>query len=235
MPLSKLDAALNNVDWKKNIAGLMADSKSAEALAAANLRLAMWARQFEDADPGNPALCFVREMQVAGQHVAVLVALSLYKPAAGSIRSVLETALYYTFFRTHPAELETLARSEGYFLEKRDVIEFHKIHTLNFTELQQKLGVIARLEKWYGRVSSLVHGQLPGVWLEHKSVAEIKPIKKTQDLAIQTFVEGVDIVHRIFLCTAAQQLWDSFSSDAKKKLLAGLHGDDKKILKLDAA
>ena len=66
-------------------------------------------------------------------------------------------------------------------------------------------------------------------------MAEIKSIKSTQDFAIEAFIEGVDIVHRVFLCTVAQQLWDSFSSDAKKKLLAGLHGDEKKILKLDTA
>jgi hypothetical protein len=123
----------------------------------------------------------------------------------------------------------------GYYLEKKEVLDFHKEHTLEFAELQQKLGVIARMEKWYGRVSSLVHGHVPGAWIEHTSVAEIKPIKATQDLAIETFVEGVDIIHRFFLCTAGRQLWDSFSTDAKKKLLSGLHGDEKKALKLDSA
>lgn len=86
-----------------------------------------------------------------------------------------------------------------------------------------KTGVITR--SWH----------MPGAWIEHKSVADIKPIKATQDLAIETFVEGVDIIHRFYLCTAGRYLWDSFSSDAKKRLLAGLHGDEKKILKLDAA
>ena len=63
-------------------------------------------------------------------------------------------------------------------------------------------------------------------WIEHKSVADIKPIKVTQDSAIETFIEGVDIVHRVFLA-AGRDLWDSFASDAKKQLLAGLHGDEK--------
>jgi hypothetical protein len=235
MPIDKLKTALAAVNWAKNIDIFFDDTKSVEALTAANLRLAIWARQFEIADKGNPALAFVREMQVASQHVAVLVALSLYKPAAGSIRSMLETALYYSYFRTHPAELETLARAEGYYLEKRDILDFHKRHTLRFNELQQKLGVISRLEKWYGQVSSVVHGQIPGAWVEHKAVGEIKPIKKTQDFAINAFVEGEDIVHRFFLCTAGTQLWDMFSSPAKKELLAGLHGDDKKALQLDAS
>jgi len=235
MPLAKLSAALEVVDWKKNVSTFLADSKSAQALAEANLRIAIWTRQFETADHGNPALCFVREMQVAGQHVAVLISLSLYKPAAGSIRSMLESALYYSYFRCHPAELETLARGDGFYLEKREILDFHRDHTLNFVELQQKLGVISRMERWYGNVSSLVHGHIPGAWIEHKSVAEIKPIKATQDLAVKTFVEGESIVHRFFLCTVGKQLWDGFSIHAKKQLLAGLHGDEKKSLKLDPA
>jgi hypothetical protein len=36
-------------------------------------------------------------------------------------------------------------------------------------------------------------------------------------------------------CTAAKQLWNSFTPVAKKQLLAGLHGDIKKSLRLDAA
>jgi hypothetical protein len=235
MPVTKLEVALTAVDWKNNIAALVKDTQSAERMASANVQLAIWSRQFETTDRGNPALCFVREMQVAGQHVAVLVALSLYKPAAGCMRSMLESALYYSYFRTHPSELETLARSTGYYPEKKEILEFHKEHTLNFSELQQKLGAISRLESWYSRVSSLVHGHIPGKWIDHKSVAEIKPIKATQDLAITTFVEGTEIVRRFFLCTTAQQLWDGFSSEAKKHLLAGLHGDDKKALKLDSA
>jgi hypothetical protein len=235
MSTDKLSAALKAVDWKKNIVNFLADTPAAEKVAKCNMRLAIWAKQLESADKGNPSICFIREMQIVGQHVAVLIGLSLYKPAAGSIRSLVEAALYYTYFRTHPAELETLARAEGFYLEKKDVIGFHKDHTSMFVERQSKLGLLQRLEKWYGEVSGLVHGQIPGAWVEHKSVAEIKTIKATQDLAINAFCEGEDIVHRLFLCTVAQGLWDSFSTQSKTSLLSGLSGEEKKVLKLDAA
>jgi len=235
MSVAKLQSALASINWTNNIGSFFSDATQAEKLAASNLRLAIWAKQLETADVGNPALSFVREMQAAGQYVAVLIPLSLYKPAAGSIRSVMESALYYTYFRTHLAELETLVRAKGYYIDKRDVVDFHRVHTADFGDVQQKLGVISRLEAWYGRVSSLVHGQIPGQWVEHKSVADIKPIKTTQDVAVATFVEGEEIVHRLFLCTTGRQLWDSFSSTAKAKLLAGLQGHEKVALKLDAA
>lgn len=235
MAADKLAAALDAVDWKQNVTEFFQDAEIAEALAKANLRLAVWAKQFETIDKDNPALCFVREMQVAGQHVAVLTALSLYKPAAASMRTMLETALYYSYFRTHHSELETIVRVSNFYVEKKDLLDYHKKHTVDFIDLQAKLGILSRLESWYGKVSAVIHGQIPGAWVEHKSVAEIKHIKSTQDVVITTFVEGEEIVHRLFLCTVGRVLWNGFSSTAKKNLLSGLHGDLKTALGLDSA
>jgi hypothetical protein len=235
MPDKKLAAALKSVDWNANVAAFVADNKSAKLLAEGSLRLAIWAKQLETHDQNNPALCFIREMQVAGHQVAALTSLALYKSAAGAMRSMLETALYYSYFRTHPAELTTLARSVSFYLEKQDILDYHKQHSPDFVALQGALGVVSRLQKWYRLVSSIIHGQIPGKWVSHKSISEIKPIKPTQDIVIGTFVEGVDIVHRFFLCTVGRELWDGFSTPAKKQLLSGLHGDEKKALQLDIA
>ena len=183
MSLEKLSAALNAVDWNKNVTNVLADTVSATTIAERNLRIAVWARQFEIADKGNPALCFVREMQIAGQHVAALIALALYKPAASSMRAMFETALYYSYFRTHPSELATLVRDVGFYVEKRTLLEYHKIHTPRFPELQHKLGLVSRLDHWYSQVSAVIHGQIPGAWVEHKTVAEIAPIKKLRMLS----------------------------------------------------
>ncbi len=235
MSTDKLSQALGSVDWKKNVDTFLKDSEAAKEIAAANMRIAVWSRQFENADQGNAALCFAREMQIAGQQVAVLTALSLYKSAAASMRTMFETSLYYSYFRTHPSELETLVRKSDFYLEKKELLEYHKLHSARFNELQHKLGVIQRTDAWYREMSAIVHGQIPGIWTVHKSVAEISPSKETQDLVIAKFKEGVEIINRFFLCTVAQQLWDNFSPASKKHLLAGLPGDMKIALSLDAA
>jgi hypothetical protein len=235
MPVSKLAAALGAVSWTGNISSLLADSAAAEKLALSNLRLATWARQFEIADNGNPALCFIREMQISGQNVAVLIALSLYKPAAASMRGALEAVLYYSYFRTHPSELETLARRTGFYLDKNEIFEYHKEHTIDFTKFQQKFGLVSRLGEWYARISAITHGQIPGEWVEHTSVADIKAIKSTQDTVIDSFTDGVEIIHFFLLCTAGRQLWQVFSTQAKRQLLKGLPGDIRKALELDLA
>jgi hypothetical protein len=235
MPHTKLGAALTAVNWNDNVAAFLSDAAITKAVAARNLRVAIWARQLEISDHGNPALCFVREMQIAGQHVAALTALALYKPAAGSMRTMVEAGLYYTYFRTHVTELATLVRDTDYYVNKAELLEYHKNHTPDFAKLQQKLGLVSRFETWYSRVSAVVHGQIPGAWIEHKTIAEIAPIKATQNLVLSEFREGEEILHKLLLCTVGKHLWDTFSSAAKKELLRGLPGQSRIALSLDPA
>lgn len=230
-----LSAALKAVDWTGNVQAFIDKAAEAQAVEDANLRTAIWAKQLESADHGNPALSFVREMQTAAQQVAVLIALGLYKASAASMRSMTEADLYYTYFRTHPAELATLVRDTKYFIGKYDVIEFHKLHTPRFRITQEKLGLLTRLDAWYSDVSAVVHGQIPGAWANHTAVGEIKNNHALQSQAVTKLVEGEDALHRLFLCTVGQALWDSFSSAAKKRLLAGLPGEQKAALGLDPA
>lgn len=235
MTVAKLSAALSAVDWNNNVQEFLADKNSAEILAEVSMKLAVWARQLETVDHENPSISFIREMQVSSQQVAALTALALYKTAAGAMRSMFENALYYTYFRTHLSELETLVRDPNFFVDKRQLIEYHKTHTIRFTELQTKLGLVQKLNVWYSKVSAIVHGQIPGKWTEHKTLSDIKHIKTTRALVVEAFQEGGDLVHCLFLCTVGQTFWDAFSTPSKKMLLAGLSGDLKKTLMLDVA
>lgn len=233
MTVDKLDAALHAVNWTGDVETFLNEIASKEKLAAYNLRLAIWSKQFEQVDRGNAALTFVREMQSAGQMIVALTALALYKPAAGSIRTVIETALYYTYFRTHHTELATLLRDEEYFIDKNDIIEFHKRHGVNFKILQEKVGLLNRLKTSYSSLSAIIHGQIPGVWTTLTSLSKTAPNHKTLEKVVRSFAEGEEVVHRLFLCTVAQSFWDDFSPDAKKALHKGLPGDTKALLTLD--
>ena len=235
MPATKLAAALNAVHWQTNVDFFLKDGPAVDRVSKANLRLAIWAKQFETIEKNNSALCFVREMQVVGHHVAALAALALYKSAAGSIRTVFEAALYYTYFRTHPSELATLSRDSDFYVMKSDLLEYHKTHTKDFADLQNRFQLITKQKNWYSSISSIVHGQIPGAWVEHKSLADIKFIKTTLDLVVEKFCEGEELVHYLFLCTVGRELWPFFTPAAKKLLSFGIAGDTKAALGLDAA
>jgi hypothetical protein len=235
VPRAKLAAALESVDWKANVNAFLMDTDFADRVAFCGLRLAQWSKQFENADKGNPALCFVREMQLAGHNVATLAALALYKAAAGSIRTIVESALYYTYFRTHPTELSTLARDAHFFVTKTELLEYHKTHTVGFPTCQQQFGLISTFDQWYSHISAIVHGQIPGVWSDYRSLGDVAYSKKTLGAVVEAFVKGERLVHHLFLCTAGRELWSAFSSQGKAVLIAGLKGSQKTALKLDSA
>ncbi len=235
MSAEKLAAAIQAVDWNTNVKDFLSDAASVHSLAAGNMRLAVWARQFEGADKGNPALAYIRDMQVASQQLTAVIALALYRSAGASMRNILEAGLYYSYFRTHPSELATLIRDPAFYIDKQFVLEFHKRHTPRFVEMQTKLGLVARMDKWYRSVSAIVHGQIPGAWSAQTSLHDVKHTIETRKSVIDACIEGEDIVHRLFLCTAGNSLWDGFSASAKGKLLAGLPGDAKTLLGLEGA
>ncbi|RLC13374.1 MAG: hypothetical protein DRI57_16355 [Deltaproteobacteria bacterium] len=231
MTREKLKTALSSVDWNANISEFVKETSLTGTIANCNLRLAIWSRQFEETDKGNPALPFIREMQIAGHHTAALTGLALYKPAAAAMRTLLETTLFYTYFRCHPCELATLVRNEDYFVQKSDLLDYHKKHTPEFDDF----GLVGKINKWYRQVSSIVHGQIPGIWTGHESLAQTKHVSELLPVVVDAFQEGEEIVHQLFLCTVGRDLWPGFSTDSKRKLLKGLPGEIKKALGLDAA
>lgn len=70
MTREKLETAISSVDWNANISEFVKETSLTETIANCNLRLAVWSKQFEETDKENPALSFVREMQIAGHHTA---------------------------------------------------------------------------------------------------------------------------------------------------------------------
>ncbi len=196
------------------------------------MRLAVWSRQLEQVDKGNPALTFIREMQSSAQSAAALTSLALYKPAAASIRTTIETALYYTYFRTHHEEMATLVRESSYFVQKSDIVQYHNLHTKDFKANQSQLGLLSRLDKSYSSLSAVVHGQIPGTWT-FSSLKGLSPNAEIKGQVVSHLVEAEEIVHRLLISTVGRAFWDDFSSSAKKALLRGMAGDLKLSLGLD--
>ncbi|WP_137153884.1 hypothetical protein [Rhizobium sp. FKL33] len=228
-----LPEVLKSVDWCSNIDATFADSPTLKKLENALFRIAVWSHQLESADQDNPALCFVREMQLAAQQGAALIGLCLYKSAAASARTLLETCLYYTYFRTHLEELSTLIRVERYYISKTEIIEYHKLHTIGFIPRQEAFGLIGNIDKWYSKVSAIVHGQIPGAWNDHVALDKISFSAATSKLAVDTFITCEQLVHELLLSTTGHQLWAGFAPDAKKELVKGLPGEKRQLLGLD--
>jgi hypothetical protein len=230
-----LKKALSSVEWEKNVEQFLANQSVVNAMGEPALRLALWAKQIEEALRGNQALPFVREMQVSAQQAIALTALALYKPAASAMRALFEAALYFSYFQDHPRELATLLTNDKYYVQKEELLEYHKQHTHAFTENQEQFGLVGRLNQWYARMSRIIHGQIPGGWVHQHSLAGIKPNSQTTKRVVDEFAEVVAIVNDLLLCTVAQDIWHNVSTAAKRELTKGLSGAAKAQLRLDTA
>lgn len=228
--------SLQGVDWKKNISMFCDEAEVVSRFERAGLRIAVWSKQFELIEGGhNPAICFVREMQTAGHLAVTATALACYKLAASGMRTMVETALYYTYFRTHPSELATLLRQDKWHVTKQEILDYHALHTEGFLELQKKYSLASELNPWYSRMSAIIHGQIPGAWHDQKSIGDIKKNSELLMIVISEFEKCIALIDRIFFSTAGRELWQSFSTTAKKSLMHGMAGELKLMLGLDAA
>ncbi len=235
MAASSLAKKLGSVDWNGPSSVFQRDTARLKRVYERLHRLAVWSKGFESAEKGNPALPFIRAMQMDAYDCTVLAALALYKPSAGSMRAMVDSALYYSFFRSHPAELSTLARDSKFYVGKSDVFAFHFAHTPDFKTTQSVLGLESRFNDWYKRVSAMIHGQLPGRWTLHSGLGEIKHATTILEQVISEFEASEDLVHRLFLCTAGRDSWSDFSADARKTLLKGLAPKEQSVLGLTIA
>jgi hypothetical protein len=226
MTESPLAPALTSVNWNALVQEFLLDDNSATIVYNGVQRVAIWSFEIQQCEAGNPALAFVREMQASALSVTATLALGLYKSAAASMRAIVESALYYSYFRTHPAELHTLSADGTYYLSRKEIVDYHKLHTRNFLRGQEKLGFLSKLEKWYSEISAIVHGQIPGVWTSG-NISDTKYSPAVLSAAVEKLDEAISLVDHLFLTTVAPEVWESISPASKTKFTRGLSADQK--------
>jgi hypothetical protein len=221
-PAERLRAALSSVDWRVHVEQLCQDEDTLNALGDASLQLATWCRAIESAEAGNAALPFIRAAQLEVQYVVALLALALYQPAAASMRSMAEGVLYYSYFRSHAIELRSLSSRKRYYIDKNQVLEWHRQHTPQFSVRANVLNLTGPFDEWYARVSAVAHGQIPGTWGSHLSLSAVKPDATILAGAVNEYCTGTMLVHRFLLATVELDVWASFQPAERSALLRGL-------------
>ena len=216
-----LKSALGAVDWNSNVTKFVQGTTRLNKLTTCCSRIGLFTHEISFQDFDNPALPFLQEMKASAFQIPACLALGLAKPAAGLMRATVESALYYTYFRVHPQELRTLVTKAAYYVSRRQIIEYHKQHTPNFGKLDEKICLVDKMEKWYGEISSIVHGQIPGVWTS-KSLANTAALQEEAKAPIKIFERATEIIQLTFLMTISNEDWEGINPIARNHLLKGL-------------
>ncbi|MGB3318556.1 MAG: hypothetical protein WA978_14380 [Sphingopyxis granuli] len=218
---SDLKDALVAVDWNQNVSEFTNAPVRLDKLTACCRRISLFTHELSFQDFDNPAIPFLQEMKASAFQVPACLALGLTKPAAGLMRAAVESALYYSYFRSHPQELRTLVSKSNYYLSRRQIIEYHKMHTPRFGVTDKSLGLIDKLETWYGEISAIVHGQIPGVWTS-KSLSSTSSLKGEVKAPIKIFERASEIIQLVFLMTVDLEDWEAVNPISRSELLKGL-------------
>jgi hypothetical protein len=229
--LPKLADVLTTVDWNKIVTDSVAKSAFIGPATNCCKKISLFTHELIFQDAGNPATPFLQEMKASAFQVPACLALGLAKPAAGLMRSSVENALYYSYFRSHPSELRTLVVDEKFYLSRKSIVDYHLKHTPDFSTRAEKLGLIDALDNWYGSISAIVHGQIPGVW-SSKSLSDTASLGNDIRRAIRVFEQATKLIQAILLSTVPSQDWDGINPLNRKRLLSGLTAKDKRVLDL---
>jgi len=233
--MSALEKALRAIDYSKLTDEFLAHPLAKEIVTGCAQKISLWSNALRDADPSCLANPFLAEMQRACHDIAALFALALYVPSAAAMRSMAETCLYYTYYRTHSVELVTLASGSDHYISKKEMLEFHKIHTPTYRSHAHAIGIPSKFNDWYSELSSIVHGQLPGKWGKRLSLADTKHSVNTLDDALKKLQDGVEAIHLLLCLTAGNDLWSRFHPKVKTALLKGMKAEHRGLLGLDGA
>ncbi|ELP6741180.1 hypothetical protein WD376_004259 [Vibrio vulnificus] len=222
---------VRSVNWNENCTSAVDDTEIYTIGEKSLVKLSNWCRQIENVYNNNPSLPFIREAQVSAQDFFCLVSLGLYKSSASSLRTILESFLYFSYFKDHPVELNSLINVAKYYISKADILAYHNLHTPDFTDRSRRVGLTSRLEKSYAKISAIVHGQMPGVWHSSPSLANKRYDKDLVKEAINEFVEVVGIVNLMMLMLISDEDWNNIDQKVKAILINGV--DSKFINLLD--
>lgn len=219
-----------SVNWNENC-NLSKNENALFSKAEVSLiKLANWCKQIENIYSGNIALPFIREAQLSAQDFCCLVSLGLYKTSASSLRTILESFLYFSYFKDHLVELQSLSEVDSYYISKQDVLDYHCQHTREYKEKARISGLSSRLAAIYGKISAIVHGQMPGVWHSSSCLSDKKFDAKLAEEAIFDFNDLIEIINLFMLIIISDEDWLNIDQKIKAVLLRGLTGKTKDMI-----
>ncbi|MFM5427192.1 hypothetical protein ACET8G_09975 [Aeromonas veronii] len=222
-----VEGAMKSIDWNNIVSESMADNKQISKLEGELEILHFWLRELINFHSNNRALPFLYEAHSSINDFCCSISLGLYKLSASSIRTVLEAFLNFSYYKDHSVELTTLIKNNSFYLGKKDIIEYHKLHTLLFNERSEQLNTVDLLNKLYKEVSQIIHGQVPGKWCKCSKLNEVFYQNEMLDVTITMFSRLVKIINVFLISSLSDEEWNSLNIRSKSLFLKGFTREKK--------
>lgn len=218
--MNKFFETLQNIDWNSSRDVFFQKKDNQLSFLEENLNvLAHWAKSLETIYQNNPALPFIREAQVSAQDFISVYSLSLYKNAAASMRTVFESILYFSYFKDHSVELQSVARDK-FHLSRSQIISYHEKHTENFASIYKRTSLDCILDNMYSDVSNIVHSSQPGIWHQRAVLGQKTYDSRIANETAKLFIQTIKVINLLLLCTLRYDEWLTVPNKSRKIFLA---------------
>lgn len=226
-----LTQTMQSIDWNRVCVDATANVVQYENLEKNLVILKQWLNELTSLHKGNAALPFLYEAHVSANDFCAAVSLGLYKLSATSIRTILESFLNFSYYKDHARELDTLVNNDSFYLGKKEIIEYHKVHTPKFNQRANELNTTEKLNSLYKYISRVIHGQIPGKWHTNIEIKMKMHEPQTFSLALDHFQELVSVINLFQISSLLDQEWASLNIRSKKIFLKGFTPE--KIIKIE--
>lgn len=230
--MATLKDTINSVDWNELRNQFTSSSELFLPAEKKFKLLAHWARGLETIYTDNRALPFLREAQISSQDFFCSCSLGLYKCSASSIRTVFESVLYFSYFKDHLKELDSVI-TRNLYMSRSVLIEYHRNHTNSFDALYTDTKLKSDLEQIYKEASSIIHGQKPGTWHPTHILSERKFDPDICKEAVSLYCRTVDVINALLLCTLDYTEWTTINPNSRKIILSELNEEQLSIINKD--
>jgi len=228
---TELQTKLAQIDWGAIASDSLSEDAGFSEIQVNCKLMTAWLNELCDMYEGNYALSFLKEAHVSMNDYCTSMSVALYKLSAASMRTILESILYYSYFKDHTKEFHTLINDSSYYLSRTEVLEYHYKHTRNFKEGSKELNLIASMDSFYSEVSAIIHGQIPGVWQPNLTLNSRSHCQKTFNCSVKQFKTLVKIINQFLIIHLTEEEWKSINFRSREVFLKGLKPKTKLVIK----
>lgn len=185
-------------------------------LTAAFDRTRLWCRYLVDHYADEDASAVLHALYSSMTEVCILAPLGLYNAAYAALRRILDLAISFSYYVSHPVELHTVVSTGNSWVGRSGALEWHMEFTPNFRAAADALNVMAAWKEEYSKLSLFVHS-IPGPsW---KSLRDMKPwtfSAAKYNAVVEEAIVVDGLINKLWLAVFTRDMAGMNAADAKK-------------------
>ena len=209
--------AVESLFRKKTELQKFTQSEQAVKLASSFDKTLCWCVGLSQVFKENPARIHLDGVRSEVVNILALLPFYFYRQSLICLRIILDEVLAFSYFESHPKEFKTLLRDPNFYVSKKNICEFHKVHSWDNINSKQ-IDVGSQIELQYRELSRVIHAQTPEYISLTTSFQSFKYSKDKMNSVFQMAKKNDEAVS-IFFALIYQDEFNEFIPEFKNAII----------------